>query len=312
MRNLKIVLALFSLFVVFIVLTTKSQKEQFSSKPLIVTSNFALYDVLKFIGSDKIELVSILPFGVDPHSFEPTPKTIVKLEKSALFFYSGDVLEPWTHNLLPTVSSVDISKYVVLKNLEEAHEDDLQEAKEEDLHHHGEYDPHYWLDIDNMKKVASGISEKLSELDGLNKDFFEKNRDRYIKSLEELDMRYKQKLSSCKLDTIVVTHNAFEYLADRYNFHVVSLTGLSTDAQASASDVKHIIQELKEKNIDVVFSENFANNKNMQTIANDLKIKIDTLQPLGNITANEQELGLDYKKIMESNLEKIAKAMQCN
>ena len=62
----------------------------------------------------------------------------------------------------------------------------------------------------------------------------------------------------------------------------------------------------------MVFFENFSSQKNIQTIADDLGIKVENLQPLGNITAEELDQNLSYVDIMKNNLEKIAKAMQCN
>ncbi len=312
MRNLKIILALLSLFVVVIILTTGSNDEKLSSKPLITTSNFAIYDVLKHIGGENIELVNILPFGVDPHSFEPTPKELVKLEKSKLFFCSGSVLEPWTAHIPSEVKLVNVSQYVSLKEFHEEETEHGVHCEDKEHEHHGAYDPHYWLDVDNMKHIAQAVMEKLSVLDPKNKHLFEKNEKKYIAGLEELDTLYKQKLLSCKLNTIIVTHNAFEYLAQRYGFHVESLIGLSTEEQPSAQDIKHIFQEIKARNTQMVFFENFSSQKNMQTIVDDLGIELATLQPLGNITAAELDQNLSYVDIMKNNLEKIAKAMQCN
>lgn len=300
-------MALLSLLAVVAILSTGSKEDKLSLKPLITTSNFAIYDVLKHIGGDKIELVNILPFGVDPHSFEPTPKGIAKLERSKLFFYSGSVLEPWTEHLSSETSSLDLSKYVVLRDLD--HQD---EEGHEGHEHDGNYDPHYWLDIDNMKNIAQIVTEKLSAIDPKNKHFFEKNEKSYIAGLKEVDNLYKERLLSCKLDTIIVTHDAFEYLAKRYGFEVESLTGLSTEEQPSAQDIKRIFQEIQSRKIQTVFFENFSNQKNIQTIADDLGIKVSDLQPLGNITADELDQNLSYADIMKNNLEKIAEAMQCN
>lgn len=317
MKNLKIIIALLSLVTVLLFFMTDKKVETLPSKPLITTSNFAIYDLLKQIAKEKMDVVSILPFGVDPHSFEPTPKLIADLEKSKLFFFSGTVLEPWTQHLAPQLKAIDLSKSVSLRAFDEeadAHDENEHEHEHEEVHHHhhGAYDPHYWLDVENMKRIAQLVSEKLSTLDPKNKHFYEKNKEVYIKSLEEIDDLYKQNLLNCKLDRIVVTHNAFSYLANRYNFNVIALTGLTTEAQPSATDVKHILQEVKANDIKVVFFENFGNRKNIATIADDLKIKIESLQPLGNITADEADQNLSYADIMKRNLEKIAEAMQCN
>lgn len=307
MRNLKIILALLSLLIVVIILSKSSNNDKLTSKPLIITSNFAIYDVIKHISGDKIEVVSILPFGVDPHSFEPTPKEVVLVEKSKLFFYSGDVLEPWVENVAPEKKSVDVSKYVTLQKLED------DDHKHEGHQDEGEpYDPHYWLDIDNMKNIAQMVTEKLSTLDPKNKHFFEKNKKIYITNLTELDNLYKAKLLSCKKEMILVSHDAFGYLGQRYGFHGESLTGFSTEAEPTAADIKHIFQHIKDDEIKTVFFESFSSKKNMQTVADDLGIEIDSLQPLGNITAEEKDQNLTYVGIMKINLDKIAKALQCD
>ncbi|MFT7859776.1 MAG: metal ABC transporter substrate-binding protein [Sulfurimonas sp.] len=311
MRKLKIILALLSLVVAIVILTTNGHDEKVSSKPLIVTSNFAIFDLVTNISKEKFEVENILPFGVDPHSFEPTPKEVAKLEKSAFFFYSGEVLEPWTQSLAQEVNAVNLSHHVDLIELDKDNDGDEHEEGHHH-HHHGSYDPHYWLDIDNMKKMAQLVTQKLSQVDRENKTFYEKNSLEYIAKLKELDTLYKQRLLSCKQDTIVVTHNAFSYLAQRYQFQVESLTGLSSESQASAQDVKHILKTVKEKGIQTIFFENFSSSRDMQTIADDLGVKLEVLQPLGNITADECKQSLDYIKIMEINLEKISEAMQCN
>ncbi len=316
MRNLKIVLTLLPVIVILMIFSINPKPTQLSSKPLITTSNFAIYDVIKHIGKDKIEVVDIMPFGVDPHSFEPTPKQVVQLEKSQLFFFSGDVLEPWADHLALNAKGIDVSKYVSLIKFDDSDADEEHIDYDEDEHHHhhhGAYDPHYWLDVDNMKHIAQLVTEKLITLDSKNKHFFEENQKAYNKSLDEIDTLYKQNLLTCKKDTIVVTHNAFSYLAQRYDFHVDSLTGLSTEAQPSADDVKRILKEIQDKDIKTVFFENFVNSKTIKTVANDLGLEtIDTLQPLGNITGAEATLKLTYIDIMKINLEKIARAMQCN
>ena len=72
-------------------------KKKASSKQIVSVSSFALYDITKHIANDSVEIINILPFGVDPHSFEPTPKLMADIEKSSLVLYSGAGLEPWIY-----------------------------------------------------------------------------------------------------------------------------------------------------------------------------------------------------------------------
>jgi zinc transport system substrate-binding protein len=124
-----------------------------------------------------------------------------------------------------------------------------------------------------------------------------------------MQKRYEKDFSSCQKDTIIVNHNAFSYLAQKYNFNIKSINGLSNDSMPSPEDIKHILHEIEDKNISTIFFESFASDKLVKSIAKDTDIKVDTLQPLGNITKDEQ--GMSYEQIMDENIKKIKQALEC-
>ena len=310
MKNLKLVLITLFIAIVALFLFISMQKHpQSSSKPTVAVTTFALYDITKHIVGDTLNVVNILPFGVDPHSFEPTPKLMVKLQKSAIVFYSGAGLEPWTHGFHFPHKAINISEYVTLRKLsKKEHEEEHEEAEH---HHENGLDPHYWLDFDNMKRAAKVIAQELIKLFPENKKIYKANEKRYITMLDNLDTGYKTALSGCKNDTVIMSHNALGYLAQKYHFKVASLSGLSPEADPSAQDVNRIFRNIKERGINTIFFENFVNDKLIKTIANDAKIKFELFEPLGNITADEAKAGVTYEDIMKKNLKKLKEALQC-
>jgi zinc transport system substrate-binding protein len=248
-----------------------------------------------------VNIINILPFGVDPHSFEPTPKLMINIEKSSLVFYSGAGLEPWIKNFNFHGKAVNLSKYVNLRRL----------GKSEHDEHSHTYDPHYWLDFDNMQKVAKVIARELTKILPKNKALYIHNRDKYIAMLQNLDKAYKNKLSQCANDTVVMSHNALGYVARKYGFKVESLTGLSPEAEPSAKDINRIFKDIKDDGINTIFFENFVNNRVIESIAHDANISLDVFEPLGNITADEEHAGLTYEDIMYKNLSKLSKVLKC-
>ncbi|QFR48222.1 zinc ABC transporter substrate-binding protein [Sulfurimonas lithotrophica] len=313
LKNIIIVLFLLILIVGYALLKPEQKIQNHSSKNSIVLSTFALYDAAKHIGKDKFKLSSVLPFGSDAHSYELTPKKMAEIQDSSLFVYSGASLEPWISKI-SSPNMLDMSKYVNLIHLEEDHHhhhhhEDESHHEDEEVSHKEAIDPHYWLDINNMIKVAQKLTQEFVKLSPKNKDFFESNKNEYIKTLKEMDKRYKEELSLCKKDTIIVNHNAFSYLGKTYNFHIESINGLSTESMPSPDDVKHILHEIKEKNVSIIFFESFASDKLIKSIAKDVNVKVDTLQPLGNITKDEQNL--TYAEIMDKNIRKIKQALEC-
>jgi len=307
MKNLKIIVTVLMIglgALLFFMSTSETIEKE--KKPIVAVTTFALYDIVKHIAADTVEIVNILPFGVDPHSFEPTPQLMAKIEKSSLVIYSGAGLEPWVEGFHFKSKAIDISHYVKLRKLD-AHEHHHKEHM-----HHNSIDPHYWLDFKNMQTATELISKELIKLLPQNKVLYEKNKKRYIEMLQKLDSEYKKRLSSCKAKSVVVSHNALGYLARNYAFHVESLTGLSPEAQPSAKDVARIMNDIKKDGVTTIFFEHFVNDKVIKSIAKDTHINIDVFQPLGNITKDEAEAGLSYEDIMKRNLEKLSKALMCN
>ena len=310
MKNFKIiasVLVFGLLLLQFFVMQEETLKE--TSKPIVSVSTFSLYDIARHIAGDSVEIINILPFGVDPHSFEPTPKLMASIERSSLVVYSGAGLEPWIENIVFKNRVIDISSYVELRNLGEEEFEHHQHHDEQCAHN--KIDPHYWLDFANMKKAASVITEELIKVVPQNESIYIANRDKYIDTLNKLDENYTKYLKSCRVHTVILSHNSIGYLAHNYNFHAESLSGLSPEAHPTATDIKRIFQEIEEDGVSTIFYENFVSNKAIKSIADDKGIEISVFQSLGNITADEARANKTYEDIMYLNLKKLSKALEC-
>ena len=314
--NLKYTMFILIIVVFLLQMIVLKQDSQINSnektttlKPTIALSTFPLFDIAKNIAKDKINTYMILPAGVDIHSYEPNPKDIIKLHKSSLVVYSGASLEPWISKQNFKNKTLDMSKHVDLIELEKDLHDEHGDHGESCSH--GQLDPHYWLSIQNMKKATFQITKLMINLDIKNKNFYLKNQNEYIKSLNALDSLYKSTLSKCKTNEILTNHNAFSYIAQSYGFEIISLSKLSPDAQTSAKNMIKLIGHIQEHNISTIFYESFASSNAISAIAKESNIKIDLLQPLANITADEQKQNLSYEDIMRQNLSKLKDAMDC-
>lgn len=297
-----------AIFMLLLLFANPLNAKDGAKKLSFAASTFALYDIAKNIAGGSADVFMILPFGVDAHSYELTPKEMVKVNGSDLVLYNGAGLEPWVDGFSFKNRALDISKHVKLKELEDEHEHHHGHGHHKDEHR---VDPHYWQDLENMKLAAELITKELSALLPNYSQEYVKNRDAYIKMLQNLDAEHKKRLSSCKLDTIIVNHNAFSYLAQRYGFHVEALSTLSPEAEPSAKTMIELIKHVKEHKVGTLFFESFASDRAIKSIAKEAKVKVDMLQPLGNITADEAKANLSYEDIMRVNLQKIAQALEC-
>ena len=309
MKNIKIITFLLILLLVTLLMFINTNKTEPKTKQIsIAVSTYSLYDIAKYIAGDSFEITSIVPFGVDPHSFEPTPRLMAKIEDSNLVLYSGAGLEPWIEGFNFQNRAIDMSEFVNLRTV----------SQEENHHHeHGDeclqtgIDPHYWLDFANMKMATQKITKELIALLPENKVLYTNRQNKYIKMLEDLDSSYKETLQDCKRDTIVLNHNSVGYLADKYDFNTESLSGLSSEDTPTADDVKRVFEEILKDKQERIFFEHFVSNKLILSMAKDTNVSVDILHSLSNITHDELSSGASYESIMRENLQKISKALSC-
>lgn len=308
-RKIIFVLAVVVFIITLFVVSRDANSEEEIPKPTVALSTFAMYDIAKHISQDTFELFMILPEGADAHTYKPTQQIVTKIENSDLFIYNGAGLETWVGNIKFKNRVVDMSKYVKLRELE-PNEHHIHAHHDEQCAHN-KIDPHYWLDFENMIKATKLISGELIRITPQNKDLYIKNRDKYIAMLNRLDRLYKKELNSCYLDTIVVNHNAFSYLLRNYNLSLKSLKGLSSDIELSSKDVKRVSDDTKNIKIRTLFYEDFVANEEIKSLAKELNIRSESLNPLANITKDELKQNLTYEKVMKTNLIKISKALMC-
>ena len=293
-----------------------NKTENSDGKIKVSTSTYPMYYIAKEIGKDNIDLNILVPMGVDPHEYELSLKETKALENTDLLLYNGSGLENWGEKVSDNIKSknksvINASEYVELLKIEnndhDEHEDD--EEEEHDDHVHGDKDPHIWLDPTNMDKVAKVFSEQLKELDEKNSDIYEANYLELSSKLKDLDDKYNEALKNKKDNTILVSHRAFAYLAHRYNLNQIAVTGISPHSEPSPKSISKLIDITREKNIKYIFFEVLSSPKSVEMIAEESKLEVLTLNPIGGITKEQFESDIDYIDLMEENLENLKKAL---
>lgn len=277
---------------------TNENKKNESSKRVIYTSFFPVEELTKRIVKDKFEVKSIIDKSEEPHSFELKTEDIKNIIKSDLVIYNGAGMETFIDDL--KASMKDENKFVDLSQglelLSSAKDgDDIKKA----------VNPHTWLSIKNAMKEMQTIYEKVSEIDPENKDFYKKNLDENLKEFKALDEKFAKELEGIDENKryFVVSHAAFNYLADDYGLKQVAVTGISPEDEPSAKQLKTIADFVKEHDISTIFFEGKATPKVAETLAKNTNTKTGTLYTMENLTKEEAEMG--YLKLMEENLKAL-------
>lgn len=312
------IMFLVMILILVIAFNIKKEKPTNSEEKIkIVATLFPQYDFAKQIGGDLVEVSLLLPPGTDVHTYDPTPKDIVNINKSNIFLYTGSQMEPWASNIAQNLNDdlriVDVAAGIELLEGEEAHDEDLHEGDhDEDVHDHDhEKDPHIWLDINNAKVMVKNICEKLCAMDNINSDVYTKNAEEYIKKLSELDNDFERTINNGKRKKIAFGDKfAYSYFINRYKIDYISAyEGCSESAEPSISKIISIEKDINKEKIPVIFYESLSEGKIAKNIANKTGIKALVFSSVHNVSSEELKNGITYIDIMEQNRINLEKAV---
>ncbi|GAA0123053.1 metal ABC transporter substrate-binding protein [Clostridium faecium] len=274
-----------------------------NNKIKVVASFYAMEEFAKEIGKDKIEVYTVVPDGVEPHDFEPKAKDLANLEEANLLVLNGLDMEHWKEDVLKVINNsklkvVDTSEGGDFIKLDEEH-------KEETEKEHGAYDPHLWLGLNMAKLQADNIKKALIEIDGDNKDYYEKNYNEFAKEIDDLYNDYKGKFQQISNKNFITGHATFGYLCRDFGLNQYSIEGVFAEGEPSPKQLKELTDLCKDKNINTVFVESLVSPQISETLAREVNGKTEKIY-----TLHSKEDGLNYIEAMKYNLETIYNSMK--
>lgn len=277
-----------------------------NDKITVITSLFPQYDFVRQIAQDKVNVVLLLPPGVEPHSFDATPQTIVTIGNADLFIYTNAMMEPWIEKVIENVKSdklVIVESSLGIEYIEHGHE----EEEEDEEHEDEELDPHVWLDPVNAKIMAQNILDALISIDPENAGFYQTNANTLFLQLDQLKEEYDEVFKDPAHKTIIYGgHFAFGYLANRYGLEILSpYTGFSPNAEPTPQAIIELITRMTEANIKTIYYQELIDPKTARVIAEQTGAKMVLLHGAHNVTKEEMQAGATYVSIMRDNAAKL-------
>ena len=280
--NNQVKLAIISIIVIiplisFVVFSSDSKQFEKTneSKLQVISSFYPLHEFSQNVGKEKVDAKLLVPVGIEPHDWEPTIKDVQKMQKSDLIIINGIGFENWVDKLyeMNYQGGVVDTSIGIIKNMNE----------ESSIHkesHDESGDPHIWLNPVFAKIQVRNIADAFSDLDPENRQYFQENAANYINELDLLDSKIRNELSGCNHDFIAF-HDAFSYFADEYGLtqHTV-ISSYEPHAEPTAKTLENVINKAKQLNLKIIFTEETADPKTSQVIANEIGGKILVLSPL--------------------------------
>lgn len=261
-----------------------------NSRVSVVTSFYPLQYVAERIAGDHANVTNLTQPGREPHDLELTVRQTASIADADVMAYEKG-FQPDIDDAIDQNGPSHVVDAATVAHLEGN-------------------DPHFWLDPRRLAEVAVAFERQIADVDPSHARAYARNLASLQADLKHLDASFQRGLSHCRVDTIVVSHDAFGYLGRRYGLQVVGINGLSPDAEPSPAHVRQLQDLIRSDGITTVFSERLASREFADSIANDVGIRtavLDPIEGLSDATANQ-----DYLSLMRMNLSALQHANGCS
>ena len=232
------------------------------------------------IGGDTIKVVTIVPAGKNPHSYEPTPSQMKELSRSVVWFSIRIEFEqaimPKIKSLYPHIRIVDTSIGIKRRIMREEELD-----KHDHDHDHDEVgaeDTHIWMSVRLMKNQADVVYKTLVEINPSQKALYKKNYENLLKELNILDKELSRKLAPYKGKEFFIYHPVLGYFADDYGLRQISIE--IKGKEPSPSQLAKVINLARKHKVKIIFVQEGFSKKSAETVAKAIGGKVVEINPL--------------------------------
>ncbi len=291
-----------------------SQLPEATQKLPVTASFYPLAYLLQSIGGDGVEVQMITPAGVEPHEYEPTAQELQLVYGSRLFLMNGAGVDPWAERVRGELESKNvktIEAVEIVNPLSTAEEVTKEGEGDEHGHEESGLDPHFWHDPERMVLLAQAIEKELIQLLPDQESAIRERSAALVAELKILDQEFSSGLAQCTHREVVTAHNAFAYLAHRYQLTMYPIAGFSPEDDPSLARVQELQQLVESKGLTTVFFETLANPKIAETLAQEAGIRTDVLNPIEGLLPEEAAQNVTYLTLMRQNLSALRQSLQC-
>ncbi|MGY1653923.1 zinc ABC transporter substrate-binding protein AztC [Geodermatophilus sp. SYSU D01119] len=275
-------------------------------RPLVVVTTDVLGDVVGELVGGQAEVVTLMPRGADPHSFEVSAQEAARMREADLLVANGLGLEEGLavhveaarEDGVPVVEAGD-----AVETVEWTTEDDTG------------VDPHFWTDPRQVLAVVDALSAAIGErVEGVDGDRLAADTERYRAEVAGLDAWMAEQFGRIPAGrrALVTDHHVFGYLAERFGFTVVGavIPSGSTLASPSAGDLEELATAIRETGVRTVFADAAQPERLVQVLAEQAGVEVAVV-PLFTESLTEEGGGAEtYLQMMRANTEDIVAGLR--
>lgn len=275
----------------------------------VVAAFYPLQFAAEQVVGTRASVDSLTPPGTEPHDVELAPRQVAAIAAADLVVYLSG-FQPAVDEAVALEAegrALDVSAHVPLLPADT----DATAAEAEDHeaeHEHDATDPHVWLDPTNMATIADLIADRLATVDSAGTASYRAGAARLSDQLGRLDRDWARGTATCRSRDLVVSHEAFGYLAHRYDFTQVGIAGLSAEAEPAPGALAAVADFAREHGVSTIYYETLVDPAVAQTVANEIGVSTAVLDPIEGVAEGS---GDTYLTLMRANLATVRTGQGC-
>jgi zinc transport system substrate-binding protein len=267
------------------------------TRPLVVTTIFPLWDLTRHVAGDRATAQVLVPPGVEPHDWEPSPRDVSLVQRAAVFVHTGTGLDAWASRLVSGLGGrpevVDAARGLSL------------------LSQGASVDPHVWLDPTLARAQAQTIAEGLTRADPAGAPVYRENAAKLAARLDALDRAFAAGLRDCARRELVTSHAAFAYLARRYGLIQLPVMGIAPEAEPNPAGLAALVRTARQRHVTHVFFEPLVSPRLAQTLAREIGAATLPLDPIEGVSREQAAADAGYVELMQANLATLRTGLGC-
>jgi zinc transport system substrate-binding protein len=276
----------------------------------VVAAFYPLQYVAQRVAGDHAHVADLTQPGAEPHDLEIPPKQTAEIVDADLVVYEHGFQPAADDAIAQNATGAKVDAATVADLVPRDHDGHDHGAEDHGAgeHEDGDLDPHFWQDPTRLAAVGDAVADKLSKIDPEHAADYTANAAALRADLMALDRAYATGLAHCDRDTVVVSHDAFGYLA-KYGLAMEPIVGLSPGAEPTPADLARLQDLIQSDGITTVFSERLVSPRLSRSLASDMGITTAVLDPIEGLS--DQTTDEDYLSLMRQNLAALRKADGC-
>lgn len=262
-------------------------------RPLVVATTGIIGDVVGRVGGEEIELITLIPAGVDPHDYFPSAQQVAAISEAELIFANGLGLEEGLLDLLEQAESEGLRVEFLAERVDPIEED-----------------PHFWQDPVRMMTATALIATAMVEL-GI--DGAEANADVFETEIADLHQEIEALINQIPAEKrlLITNHDAFDYFATRYGLEVIGtvIPGGSTQGSPSSAELATLVGLIEAHSIPAIFVENTGSSDLAETLAAEIGRPVAVVELASDALGEPGSDTATYLDLIRFNARAIATAL---